>query len=382
MNDQGNAGTDPGLTGDGSSEEDSASVLINVTAANDSPTFVNLDGAPTYTEGGSAVVLDVNVTISDPELNAIGHYSGATLRLVRNGGGSSDDALAFDGTNVTTSGANVIVGGTTVGTYVFTGGQLDVTFNTNATQARVNTLLRNIVYWNWSATPPASVQINWTFNDGNAGTQGTGGALTATGSTTVTIVAANDEQVVATNTGVTVAENSTGNVITNAMLLTTDVDNTAAELVYSITSAITNGTLRLSGVALTNGSMFTQADINSGLVTYEHNGTENFTDAFSFSVDDGTGSATTGTFNVTITPVNDNDPTITSNGAGAIASISIAENTTAVTTVTATDSDLPSQTLTYSISGGADSGLFTIGGSSGVLSFAAGRICLRKTWFW
>ena len=153
MNDQGNAGTDPGLTGDGSSEEDSASVLINVTAANDSPTFVNLDGAPTYTEGGSAVVLDVNVTISDPELNAIGHYSGATLRLVRNGGGSSDDALAFDGTNVTTSGANVIVGGTTVGTYVFTGGQLDVTFNTNATQARVNTLLRNIVYWNWSEVP-------------------------------------------------------------------------------------------------------------------------------------------------------------------------------------------------------------------------------------
>jgi hypothetical protein len=72
-------------------------------------------------------------------------------------------------------------------------------------------------------------------------------------------------------------------------------------------------------------------------VTYDHNGTENFADAFSFSVDDGTGTTSTGTFSITITPVNDNDPTITSDGAGSTASISIAENTTAVTTVTATD---------------------------------------------
>jgi VCBS repeat-containing protein len=373
VNDQGNTGTDPGLTANGSSEEDSASVLISVTAVNDSPTFLNLDGSPTYTEGGSSVVLDGSVTISDPELNANGHYNGATLRLVRNGGGSSDDALAFDGANVTTSGANVRVGGITVGTYVFTGGQMDVTFNTNATQARVNTLLQNIVYWNWSDTPPATVQIDWTFSDANSGAQGTGGALTATGSTAVTIIAANDEQILATNTGVTVSENSTGTVLTNTMLLTTDPDNTAAQLVYTITSATTNGTLRLNGVALTNGSAFTQADINGGLVTYDHNGTENFTDAFSFSVNDGTGTPSTGTFNVTITPVNDNDPAITSNGGGATASISIAENTTAVTTVTASDADLPSQTLTYSIAGGADAGFFTIGSSSGALSFAAAR---------
>lgn len=373
VNDQGNTGSDPGLSGDATSEEHSDSVLINVTAVNDSPAFVDLDGAPTYTEGGSSVVLDSNVTINDPELNAIGHYNGATLRLVRNGGGSSDDALAFDGANVTVSGANVNVGGITVGTYIFTGGQMDITFNTNATQARVNTVLQNIVYWNWSDTPDSSVQIDWTFNDANAGAQGTGGALTATGSTTVTIAATNDEQVLAINTGMTVSENSTGNVVTAAMLLTTDVDNTATQLVYTITSATISGTVRLNGVALSSGSTFTQADINGGLVTHDHNGTENFTDAFVFSVDDGAGSSSTGTFSVTITPVNDNDPTITSNGAGATASISIAENTTAVTTVTATDADLPSQTLTYSISGGADAGFFTIDGNSGALSFNASR---------
>jgi protocadherin Fat 4 len=199
------------------------------------------------------------------------------------------------------------------------------------------------------------------------------GGLTSTTEITLTIQGANDEQVVATNAGITVAENSTGNVITTAMLQTTDDDDSAANLTYTLTSVVANGTLWLDGAALSNGSTFTQADVDSGLVSYDHDGTENFADAFSFSVDDGTGTTSTGTFTVTVTPVNDNDPTITSDGAGATASISIAENTTAVTTVTATDSDLPTQTLTYSIAGGDDAGLFTIGSSSGVLSFAAGR---------
>lgn len=64
-------------------------------------------------------------------------------------------------------------------------------------------------------------------------------------------------------------------------------------------------------------------------------------------------------------------PTVTSNGGGASAAVSIAENAAAVTTVTATDADLPAQTLTYAIAGGADAALFTINGSSGALSFTA-----------
>ena len=57
---------------------------------------------------------------------------------------------------------------------------------------------------------------------------------------------------------------------------------------------------------------------------------------------------------MTVTAVNDNTPVITSDGGGATAALNVAENTTAVTTVTATDADLPAQTLTYTISGGAD----------------------------
>ena len=67
-------------------------------------------------------------------------------------------------------------------------------------------------------------------------------------------------------------------------------------------------------------------------------------------------------------PGANNSPMVTSNGGGATAAVSIAENTTAVTTVTATDPDV-GQTLSYSISGGADESKFTIDATTGALSF-------------
>ena len=70
---------------------------------------------------------------------------------------------------------------------------------------------------------------------------------------------------------------------------------------------------------------------------------------------------------VNLTNVNE-APVITSHGGGASASLSVAENTTAVTTVTATDPDA-GQTLSYSITGGADATKFTINASTGVLTF-------------
>ena len=88
-------------------------------------------------------------------------------------------------------------------------------------------------------------------------------------------------------------------------------------------------------------------------------------------VSDGAGGTDTQAIAVTVTPVNDNNPVITSNGGGATAAVSVAENTTAVTTVTATDADLPAQTLTYSITGGADAAKFTINARTGALSFLA-----------
>jgi len=84
------------------------------------------------------------------------------------------------------------------------------------------------------------------------------------------------------------------------------------------------------------------------------------------SANDGAGRTTSQTINVTVTAVNDNDPVITSANA-----TNVAENTTAVLTVTATDADLPAQTLSYSITGGADQAKFSINASTGELTFQA-----------
>ena len=69
---------------------------------------------------------------------------------------------------------------------------------------------------------------------------------------------------------------------------------------------------------------------------------------------------------INLTPLNDNDPVFTSSGT-----VSVAENVTFVTTVTATDADLPIQTVTYSLNGGADSAMFALNGTNGDLTFLA-----------
>ena len=69
-------------------------------------------------------------------------------------------------------------------------------------------------------------------------------------------------------------------------------------------------------------------------------------------------------------PVQQNQPpVITSNGGGDTAAVNVPENTTAVTTVTATDPN--NDSIVFAIVGGADAGKFTIGTTSGALSFLA-----------
>ena len=158
-----------------------------------------LGGTVAWTEGATAVVLDADVRLNDADvrlndadLAQAGSYAGATLTLARQGGAQAQDQLAFDGLVVTVSGTAVLVDGVQVGSYTFTGGQMQVSFGAQATQDRVDRLARHIVYWNSSDAPPASVTIAWTLADGNTGAQGSGGALAGAGSVTVAITAVND----------------------------------------------------------------------------------------------------------------------------------------------------------------------------------------------
>lgn len=82
---------------------------------------------------------------------------------------------------------------------------------------------------------------------------------------------------------------------------------------------------------------------------------------------DGSTSATV-SGQLTISVAND-APVISSDGGGVTASVSVAETDVTVTTVTASDADLPADTLSYSLVGGADVTRFTIDPDTGALSF-------------
>ena len=181
--------------------------------------------------------------------------------------------------------------------------------------------------------------------------------------TTINLTAINDDPAMATNTGVTVAEDSTGTVITNAMLNEGDPDDSGAGLVYTLTGNVGNGTLRLDGTALNTNDTFTQSDIDTGLVTYDHDGSETTTDSFDFSLADGGEDGSTpaiGTFSINVTPVNDAPTVSLSNLTATLSEDADTSSAIKIADIVITDDALGTNNLTLA---GADAASFEIVGS-------------------
>ncbi|MEW8008351.1 MAG: VCBS repeat-containing protein, partial [Candidatus Thiodiazotropha endolucinida] len=236
-----------------------------------------LDGAPTFVEDGAAVVLDADVNVSDAELDALnsgqGDYNGASLTLVRNGAANSDDVFSFnDGNGITLSGSNLIKSSQIIASFdtTSTAGELVITFtNANSqtpTSADVDNILRQITYSNSNDAPPAGVQIDWTFDDGNTGSQGSGGALQAVGSTTVTITAVNDDPTNAGSlpTDITVAENVSSNVDLSAVDFS-DVDAGVGTLTVTLTTSTGGNLSAAAGTGITIGGTSTARTLTGTL---------------------------------------------------------------------------------------------------------------------
>ncbi|WP_172970091.1 CARDB domain-containing protein, partial [Microcystis aeruginosa] len=117
--------------------------------------------------------------------------------------------------------------------------------------------------------------------------------------------AVNQPPQISVNAGLTLDEGA-NSAISNSLLAVTDPDNTADQLTFTISTIPTNGNLQRNGVTLAVNNTFTQADINSGLLSYIHNGGETTSDSFSFTVADGVGGNINVTsFVITVNPVDD-----------------------------------------------------------------------------
>ena len=144
-----------------------------------------------YTSELSSVVLAPRASILDAELAALGAYDGATLTLRRQGGANAEDVFSakFGGSLTDlTSGSNLALYSVTIGQVISnSGGTLQLRFlGANARQSLVDKAMQQIAYSNTSKRPPAQVLIDWTFDDGNTGDQGAGGALSTTGTVSIT----------------------------------------------------------------------------------------------------------------------------------------------------------------------------------------------------
>ena len=133
-----------------------------------------------------------------------------------------------------------------------------------------------------------------------------------------------------------------------------DTDSPAQTVTYSITGGVDQAKFSINA---TTGELTFQAAPD-----YETPTDADANNVYEVQVtaDDGNGGTTAQSISVTVTPANDNSPVVTSANTA-----NVTENTTAVLTVTATDADAPAQTVTYSITGGADSGKFVINATTG-----------------
>ena len=100
-------------------------------------------------------------------------------------------------------------------------------------------------------------------------------------------------------------DESTSYTLTTADLSASSTQTAAADLVYTLNTLPSSGSITLNGAVLTFNQSFTQADITAGHVSFQHAGKEDFNDTFTYSVSDGNFVSPPQVFTLNITPQND-----------------------------------------------------------------------------
>lgn len=171
-----------------------------------------------------------------------------------------------------------------------------ITFAVTATDDPLNTLIFSldaISLGKGMVVDVANGNFNWTPNQTHIGNHSvtlsvSDGSLSDSETFTITVNSVNDAPTLTHNLGLLLIQGDS-ELITAELLSAADDDNTPVQLVYTIITAPVNGELKKSGTALAASGTFTQADINAGLISYDHNGFNGATDGFTFTLTDGSG---------------------------------------------------------------------------------------------
>ncbi|MCF6801750.1 DUF4347 domain-containing protein, partial [Thiotrichales bacterium 19S3-11] len=241
-----------------------ATETLTITPIND-PIIINTPAAPAAINEGNSVAFS-GFTITDADAGDIAGVDDITASIyLTNLDGAVFGSFSF------TAGA-VIVGGSDgsslANAITFTGTKTDV-------QAALNSL-------SYYAPDDDTVDDSYTLNvdvtdNGNIGSPGP-----TTDSTAIQFGVNNLAPISGGTLALTVSEASTGNVITSANINFTDVITDIIS--YEIITAPSNGVLRNinTSLVLVAGSVFTQSDLDSGYIVYDHDGSQTSADSFTF----------------------------------------------------------------------------------------------------
>jgi hypothetical protein len=145
------------------------SKLVNVVSVNEAPQLTNLGGAVNFTRSGPAVLLASAATITDTDTPV---FTGGQLRFHNTNGLAVDLLSIRTSSSLTVSAGNVSYNGSVFGTV--SGGTgttaLVISFNAQASLARVQLLLRSIQFsstTSTASTTPRSISV--TLEDGFGG---------------------------------------------------------------------------------------------------------------------------------------------------------------------------------------------------------------------
>ena len=180
--------SDGGHVGAGGLGTNHSVVQLALTPVNDEPPLLGwYENGIIFLEGGTPVFLDdgLDGTVTDPD--STDFAEGFLNVSFMTGGQPSEDVLAFATNGAValsaafTAGSSVSVSNVSVGTLDSTGSgeALRVTFNTNATPARVQALARTLTYKNTSESPTEAIRsVLLRISDGDGGTNSAGVSLT------------------------------------------------------------------------------------------------------------------------------------------------------------------------------------------------------------
>jgi len=360
---------------------DADSLAVTVNPVNDAPVFYTGTGNFNYLETYGIVPLSGGVNITDVDS---ANFDGGTLVYRVSANAENEDRLAITDEGpgagkVNVDGFNIYYSDVLVATYTgdVTGSTpLVVTFNSNADLTAVNEVARNLTYQNTSQDPVASTRtLEAYITDGDGGSS-------AINSGQVTVIPVNDAPQ-GIDSAITVTED-TAYTFDLSDFGYTDYENDSLLQVWFDTLP-SSGTLLWNGSPFAAGNFVAASDIAAGQLTYQPalNAAGNNLTSFTFRVQDAGGTANGGSdtdtaansMTINITSVNDTPTGITPN------SFSVAENTDtssgySLGALSSIDVD-SGESFSYSIVGGADASVFSIGGTgadeliltAGVLDF-------------